>query len=215
MREGLTELVFILDKSGSMRGLEDETVNGFNQMLKKQKRICSDAIVTTVLFDDNVNIVHDRISIDEMRFMTKDDYCPDGCTALLDAVGKTIRGIRKIHKILPEDACPEKTLVVIMTDGLENSSHEYTYDKVKKMIEKRKNKHHWEFVFLGANMDTIKVAAQLGVDADRCVGYECSSEGLSDVYESISDIVSCSIKSKGYEALKKNLDMVNSKRTGE
>ena len=190
MRKGLTEVVFILDRSGSMSGLEADTIGGYNSMLSKQKKEEGEAIISTVLFDDKNEILHDRKSLDQVEMITDKDYYVRGCTALLDAVGGAIHHIGKIQKEMPEDEKPEKTLFIITTDGMENASKQYTYDKVKKMVEKKKKKHHWEFVFLGANIDAIEVAGRFGVAANRAVRYECDSAGTALNFDVMSKLVS-------------------------
>ncbi|MBO4338115.1 MAG: VWA domain-containing protein [Lachnospiraceae bacterium] len=190
MKKGLTEVVFILDRSGSMSGLEADTIGGFNSMLSKQKKQDGDAIVSTVLFDDQVDVLHNRIDLDKVENITDREYYVRGCTALLDAVGGAIHHIGQIQKEMPDDERPEKTLFIITTDGMENASKKYSYDKVRKMVEKKKKKHHWEFVFLGANMDAVKVAGRFGIAANRAVTYECDSEGTSLNFDVMSRMVS-------------------------
>ena len=191
MKENLTELVFILDRSGSMSGLEADTIGGYNSMLSKQKKEEGEAIISTVLFDDQTEILHDRKSLDQVETITDKDYYVRGCTALLDAVGGAIHHIGKIQKEMPEDEKPEKTLFIITTDGMENASKQYSYEKVKKMVEKKKKKHHWEFIFLGANIDAIEVAGRFGVAANRAVRYECDSAGTALNFDVMSKMVSC------------------------
>ena len=191
MRENLTELVFILDRSGSMSGLESDTIGGFNSMIAKQQKETGDAIVTTVLFDDQSDVIHDRVPIAKVEKMTDREYFVRGCTALLDAVGTTIKHIKKVHKNLDEAERPSKTLFIITTDGLENASKEYSYAKVKKMVEKKKRKHHWEFIFMGANIDAIEVAGRFGVAANRAVRYECDEAGTALNFSVMSKLVSC------------------------
>lgn len=187
MRKGLTEVVFILDRSGSMSGLESDTIGGFNSMLKKQKNEDGEAIVSTVLFDDKMEVIHDRVSIDRIKPMTDKEYYVRGCTALLDAVGYAIRHIGNIHKYAREEDRPEKTVFIITTDGMENASRRFTYDKVSKMIERQKEKYDWEFMFLGANIDAVAEAKRFGIDEDRAVEFHCDSVGTALNYEVISD----------------------------
>ena len=163
MRENLTELVFILDRSGSMSGLEADTIGGFNSMIKKQQKEEGEAIVSTVLFDDQCEVLHDRVEISKIKKMTEDDYYVRGCTALLDAVGGAIHHIGNIHKYAREEDRPAKTLFIITTDGLENASHRYTFKDIKRMIERQKEKYNWEFLFLGANIDAIEVTGNMGI----------------------------------------------------
>ena len=173
MRKGLTEVVFILDRSGSMSGLEADTIGGFNSMIEKQKREDGEAVISTVLFDDRTEVIYDRVSIDKITPMTDKEYYVRGCKALLDAVGGAIHHIGNVHKYAREEDRPEKTLFIITTDGMENSSRIYSYDRVKKMVEKEKEKYGWEFLFLGANIDAVSVAGRFGIGADRAIDYEC------------------------------------------
>lgn len=186
MKKGLTELVFILDRSGSMAGLESDTIGGFNSMLERQKEIEGEAIVTTVLFDDQYELLHDRIAIEDIRPLTGEQYYVRGCTALLDAIGRTIQKIGNVQKYMAPERRAEKVIVVITTDGLENASQEYSRERVCQMIEEEQQKYGWEFLFLGANMDAVSEGARLGIRADRAVTYECSSAGLSDNYQAVS-----------------------------
>lgn len=189
MKKNLTELVFVIDKSGSMSGLEKDTIGGFNSMIEKQKMEDGEVALTTVLFDDNMQVLHDRADLDKVSKLTAKDYQPGGCTALLDALGKTIRHINKVQKSLPEDECPEKTMFIITTDGQENSSHEYSYEKIRKMIEKKQEKKQWEFLFLGANMDAISAAADIGIKADRAANFCCDAVGTAVNYSAMSKAV--------------------------
>lgn len=191
MKKGLTELVFILDRSGSMSGLEADTIGGFNSLLAQQRQKDGEAILSTVLFDDQMEILHDRVNIKMVKDLTDEDYIVRGCTALLDAMGKAIKHINKVQKSLPEDEQPEKTMFIITTDGMENSSHEYTYEKIKKMVEKKQSKKHWEFLFLGANIDAIGTAANLGIRSDRATNYHCDSEGTAVNYRALNRAVAC------------------------
>lgn len=197
MKKGLTEIVFILDRSGSMAGLEEDTIGGFNSMLKKQKKGEGKAIVSTVLFDDEVEILHDRKKLKKIDPITGEDYYVRGCTALLDAVGGAIHHIGKVHKDLPDDEVPEKTLFIITTDGLENASRKYDYKQVKKMIERQKKKYHWEFIFMGANIDAVEVAGRFGVDKKRAVNYHADSVGTKLNFKAMSNLVEavCACKS--------------------
>ena len=205
MKKGLTEIVFILDRSGSMSGLESDTIGGYNSMLKKQKGEDGEAIISTVLFDDQVEILHDRKNITQVRPITDKDYYVRGCTALLDAVGGAIKHIGKVQKEAGDDR-PEKTLFIITTDGMENASRKYTYDKVKKMVEKKKEKHHWEFIFMGANIDAISIAGRFGVAANRAVRFENDGMGAELNYEVMSKLVSLARSAGSAEAVEEMMD---------
>ena len=185
MRENLTELVFILDRSGSMTGLESDTIGGFNSMIAKQQKEDGEAFVSTVLFDDQTEVIHDRAPIGKVKKLTEADYYVRGCTALLDAVGGAIRHIANVHKYAREEDRPAKTLFVITTDGLENASRKYSFSKLKKLIREQQEKYHWEFLFLGANIDAIKVAGSMGIKQDRAANYRCDEVGTALNYEII------------------------------
>lgn len=187
----MTELVFILDRSGSMYGLEQDTIGGFNSMLEKQKADSGEAFVTTVLFDHHIRFLHDRLPLREVKPMTTDDYTVRGSTALLDAVGSTIQHIARIHKYAHSDHKPAKTLFVIITDGMENASRQYTYDRVKALISHEQEKYGWEFLFLGANIDAAAEGARFGISADRAVTYKSDEAGTQLNYEVLSETVSC------------------------
>jgi uncharacterized protein YegL len=190
MKKGLTELVFILDKSGSMSGLEADTIGGFNSMLQKQQAAEGECLVTTVLFDNNYELLHDRIKLKAVSPMTDKEYQVGGCTALLDAIGRTIHKIGNAQKNTADDYRAEKVMFVIITDGEENSSREYTAEKVKSQIERQKNKYGWEFIFLGANIDAVETAGRFGISADRAVDYLADSEGTKVSYMAMSTAVS-------------------------
>ncbi len=190
MNKNLTELVFVLDKSGSMSGLEKDTIGGFNSMLKKQRKEDGDVVISTVLFDDRMQVLHDRADLATIKDLTGKDYQVGGSTALLDALGKAIKHISKVQRSLPEDERPAKTMFVITTDGQENSSHDFTYEKIKKMVEKKQEKKQWEFLFLGANMDAISAAASIGIRADRATNYHCDAVGTAVNYSALSKAVS-------------------------
>ena len=194
MKKGLTEIVFILDRSGSMSGLEADTIGGYNSMMSKQKKEEGEAIVSTVLFDDQTQILHDRIPMDQVEPLTDEQYFVRGCTALLDAVGGAIHHIGNVHKYARSEDVPEKTLFIITTDGMENASKRYTYQKVKKMVERQKEKYHWEFIFLGANIDAVEVAGRFGVSANRAVRYECDAEGTALNFRVMEKMVGCARK---------------------
>ena len=196
MKKDFTELVFILDKSGSMSGLEKDSIGGFNSMIEKQRKEKGKAVVTTVLFNDKDLLVHDRIDINEVSLLTDKEYFATGCTALLDSIGCTVNKILKVHKSLKEEEVPEKTLVIITTDGQENSSREYTYSSLKRLIEKVKEDNKWEFIFLGANIDAAQEARRFGVDESNAVNYNCDDEGIELNYECICEAVSDIRKNK-------------------
>lgn len=189
MKKNLTELVFILDRSGSMQGLERDTIGGFNAMLEKQKKEPGEALVSTVLFDDCTEVLHDRVKLGEVRPITEREYFVRGCTALLDAVGGAIRHIGNIHKYARPEDVPEHTLFVITTDGMENASRRYSAEKVREMIRHQKERYGWEFLFLGANIDAVETAGALGIDADRAVNYHCDSAGTRLNYEVVGQAV--------------------------
>jgi len=185
----MTELVFILDRSGSMAGLEADTIGGFNSMITRQLSTAGDAYVSTVLFDNTSTVIHDRIRLQDVPKLTEKEYFTQGCTALLDAVGGAIHHIGNIHKYARREDVPEKTLFVITTDGMENASRRYTYEKVKQMIERQKKKYGWEFLFLGANIDAAAEASRFGIDEKHAVDYHCDSEGTALNYEVLSETV--------------------------
>ena len=193
MKKNLTELVFILDRSGSMAGLEEDTIGGFNAMIEKQKKEPGHALVSTVLFDNESVVIHDRVDIQRIESMTRRQYYVRGCTALLDAVGGAIHHIGNVHKYAREEDRPEKTLFVITTDGMENASREYSYERLKKMIERQKDKYGWEFIFLGANIDAAKEAARVGIRPEFAVDYHADRKGTAVIYEAVNEAV-CSVR---------------------
>ena len=193
MKKNLTELVFILDRSGSMAGLEEDTIGGFNGMIEKQKKEPGQALVSTVLFDNESVVIHDRVDIQRIEPMTRQQYYVRGCTALLDAVGGAIHHIGNVHKYAREEDRPEKTLFVITTDGMENASRQYSYDRLKEMIERQKDKYGWEFVFLGANIDAAKEAARFGIRPEFAVDYHADHKGTAVIYEAVNEAV-CSVR---------------------
>nr|WP_320023930.1 VWA domain-containing protein [uncultured Acetobacterium sp.] len=184
-----TELVFILDKSGSMSGLESDTIGGFNAMLKKQQQATGEARVTTVLFDDGYEVLHDRLDIQGVASITENEYYVGGCTALLDAIGKTIHKIINAQRYTQPEHRSDQVIFVITTDGLENASREYSYEKIKRLIELEKTQYHWEFIFLGANIDAIETAARFGISADRAANYHADGAGTRLNYRVVSDVV--------------------------
>lgn len=187
----MTELVFILDRSGSMSGREKDTIGGFNSMLEKQRKEPGDAVVSTVLFDDKIEVIHDRVAITDVPDLTEREYFVRGCTALLDAVGGAIHHIGNVHKYARREDVPEKTLFIITTDGLENASRRYTYDKVRRMIERQKERYGWEFLFLGANIDAAAEARRFGIDEAMAVNYHNDEKGTALNYQVISEAISC------------------------
>ncbi|KRQ88049.1 hypothetical protein ABG79_00216 [Caloramator mitchellensis] len=191
MKKGLTELVFILDRSGSMSGLESDTIGGFNAMIEKQKKEQGEALITTVLFDDKYELLHEHVNLRSVEPITDKEYFVRGTTALLDAMGKTINKIVNIQKHIPEDERAEHVMFVIITDGMENSSKEFSYEKVRQMIEYQKRRYGWEFIFLGANIDAIATAERFGISQDRATNYNADREGTLLNYEVISETVSC------------------------
>ena len=192
MQNHLTEIVFILDRSGSMAGLEQDTIGGFNAMIEKQKRESGTAYISTVLFNSHTELIHDRISLDEVPKMTEAEYFVGGCTALLDAVGGSIRHIDYVHKYARPEDVPEKTLFVITTDGMENASRKYTYEQVRQMIEAKRGMG-WEFLFLGANIDAAREAARFGIDEDCAADFICDEKGTQLNFEAIGDAV-CEVR---------------------
>lgn len=191
MKKGLTELVFILDKSGSMSGLEKDTIGGFNSMLQKQKDVEGECRITTVLFDNRYALLHDRIDIRAVSPMTEREYRVGGSTALLDAIGRTIHKLVAVQRNTAEEYRAEKVMFVIITDGEENSSREFSSDKVKAMIEHEKQKYGWEFIFLGANIDAVETAGRFGISADRAVDYLADSMGTELNFQAMSETVAC------------------------
>lgn len=194
MKKGLTEIVYILDRSGSMGGLEADTIGGFNSMMEKQKKADGEAVVSTLLFDDRCEVLHDRVNIKDVPKMTEEQYFVRGCTALLDAIGGAIHHIKNVHKYAREEDRPEKTIFIITTDGMENASSEYSYDKIKKMIERQQTKDGWEFMFIGANIDAYDEAGRLGIKKSRTANYIHDDIGTMNVYSGVAKAV-CSVMS--------------------
>ncbi len=205
MKKGLTELVFILDRSGSMGGLELDTIGGFNSMIAKQKKEEGEAYVSTVLFDNQCEVLYDRIPMNQVPVMTDKDYYVRGCTALLDAVGGAIHHIGNVHKYAREEDRPEKTLFVITTDGMENASKYYGYEKIKQMVERQQEKYGWEFIFIGANIDSITEAQRFGIRKERAVDYVHDEIGTANVYASVSKAV-CAMRMAPSECQVEALD---------
>ena len=189
MKKNLTELVMILDRSGSMGGLESDTIGGYNSMLRKQRETEGEVLVSTVLFDDESEVLYDRIPLRDMPQMTEKEYYVRGCTALLDAIGGAIQHIGNVHKYARDEDRPEKTIFVITTDGMENASKRYSYEKVKQMVERQKEKYGWEFLFLGANIDAIETAGRFGIAPDRAANYNSDHMGTALNYEVLADTV--------------------------
>ena len=189
MNKELTELVFILDRSGSMHGLEKDTIGGFNSMIEKQRKEEGDCLVSAVLFNQHSDVLYDRVSLKDIREMTEKDYVPSGCTALIDALGGAIKHIRNVHKYIREEDVPAHTVFVITTDGLENASHRYSSDQVKRMVAEQKEKG-WEFLFLGANIDAVETASMYGIDRDRSVNYVPDSAGSIKNFKVLSETIS-------------------------
>lgn len=189
MKKDLTEIVFILDRSGSMASLESDTIGGFNAFINKQKKEKGTALVSTVLFDDVSEVIHDRVDINDIKPLTEDEYFVRGCTALLDALGSAVSHIHTIHKYAREEDVPEKTIFVIITDGYENASKYYSYNKVKEMIEKRKKEDDWQFLFLGANIDALETASRFGIDKQYACNYCSDTVGTKLNFTVVSDAV--------------------------
>lgn len=189
MKKDLTELVFILDRSGSMSGLEGDTIGGYNAMMEKQKAEAGEALVTTVLFDNEFELLHNRADLGSLMPITEKEYFVRGSTALLDAMGKTINMVAKEQKIEGEEARAGKVILVITTDGMENASREYTYQKIKEMVEKQKRDHGWEFIFLGANIDAVAEAGRFGIAEDRAARFNSDGKGTAFNYEVVGEAV--------------------------
>lgn len=189
MGNGITELVFILDRSGSMGGLESDTIGGFNSMIEKQKKEPGKVYVSTVLFDNRSEVLHDRIKLEDVPLMTEKDYYVRGSTALVDAIGGAIHHIVNIHKYARDEDVPEKTMFIITTDGMENASRHYSSNQIKAMIERQKEAG-WEFLFIGANIDAVETAGRYGIRRDRVANYKADRRGTQILYESVSEAVS-------------------------
>ncbi len=200
-KKGSTELVMILDRSGSMGGLESDTIGGFNGMIEKQKKEEGEALVSVVLFDDRMDVIYDRVDIRKSEPMTDKQYCVRGTTALLDAVGRAVHHIKNVHKYIREEDVPEKTIFVITTDGLENASREYSYDAVKKLIEQQKEEKNWEFMFLGANIDAVKEAGRIGISASRAARYNADSAGTAKNFVVVEEAIGMARRAPSAKAM--------------
>ncbi|MDO4649422.1 MAG: vWA domain-containing protein [Eubacteriales bacterium] len=196
MKKNLTEIVFIIDRSGSMAGLEGDTIGGFNSMIAKQKKEEGEALISTILFDTEITVLHDRVDVQKVEPLNEKTYSVRGCTALLDAIGGAIHHIGNVHKYIRDEDVPEHTMFVITTDGMENASHRYTSERVKQMIQHEKEKYGWEFLFLGANIDAVETAESFGIGRDRAVNYNHDSFGTQLNYEVVGDAIS-NMRAKG------------------
>ena len=217
MKKDFTEIVFILDRSGSMSGLESDTIGGYNSMLNKQKQEPGEAVITTVLFDDKYELLHDRINLKGVVPITEKEYFVRGSTALLDAVGLTINKIGNVQKHTLEEERAQRVLMIITTDGMENSSIKFSYKKIQKMIENQKSKYGWEFIFLGANIDAIATAKRFGIDKEYATNYNADSKGTMLNYEVISNTISyfrgtSSLSKNWKESIEKDFEERGSKK---
>ena len=212
-RNNITELVFILDRSGSMSGLESDTIGGFNAMIEKQKKEDGECYISTVLFDNVSEVLHDRVKLSDIKAMTDKEYTVRGCTALIDAIGGAIHHIGNIHKYARPEDVPEHTMFIITTDGMENASQQYSSEQVKKMIERQKEKYGWEFLFIGANIDAVETARRYGINEDRAVNYNADAKGTGILYESVACAVSNVRKCASLDnSWRENLDVDYKKR---
>ena len=196
MKKNLSEIVFLLDRSGSMSGLEKDTIGGFNAMIEKQKKEEGEALISTILFDHEMKVLHDRVKVQDVKPISEKDYQVRGCTALLDAMGGAIHHIGNVHKYARNEDVPEHTIFVITTDGMENASTQYSADKVRTMVERQKEKYGWEFLFLGANMDAIAAAKDFGIEEDKAVEYRSDDIGTRLNYAVMSEAI-CEFRTKG------------------
>ena len=205
MANNMTEIIYILDRSGSMSGLEADTIGGFNSMMEKQKKTGKNALVSTILFDDVCEVIHDRVPIEKIEKMTEKQYYVRGCTALLDAVGEAIHHIGNVHKYAREEDRPEKTIVVITTDGMENASRNYSREKIEKMVKKQQKKYGWEFIFFGANIDAYAEAQKYGIRKDRAVNYVCDTVGTANVFTGVTRAVCAVMRAESACTVAKDL----------
>ena len=189
MKKNLTEMVFILDRSGSMAGLEKDTIGGFNSMIERQKGEAGEALVSTVLFDNESKVIHDRVDLRKVEPLTERQYFVGGCTALIDAIGGAIHHIGNVHRYAREEDVPEHTVFIITTDGMENASHRYSADEVRAMVNRQKEKYGWEFLFLGANIDAVETAAHFGIGQDRAVNFHNDGIGVQLNYRTVGETV--------------------------
>lgn len=196
MKKNLSEIVFLLDRSGSMSGLEKDTIGGFNVMIEKQKKEEGEALISTILFDHEMKVLHDRVKVQDVKPISEKDYQVRGCTALLDAMGGAIHHIGNVHKYARNEDVPEHTIFVITTDGMENASSYYSSSKVRTMVERQKEKYGWEFLFLGANMDAIAAAKNFGIEEDKAVEYRSDDIGTRLNYAVMSEVI-CEFRTKG------------------
>ena len=213
MKNNITELVFILDRSGSMAGLESDTIGGFNAMIEKQKKETGECYISTVLFDNVSEVLHDRVRLSDIKPMTDKEYTVRGCTALIDALGGAIHHIGNIHKYARPEDVPEHTMFIITTDGMENASQQYSSEQVKRMIERQKEKYGWEFLFIGANIDAVETARRYGINEDRAVNYNADAKGTGILYESVACAVTNVRKCASLDnSWRENLDVDYKKR---
>ena len=196
MKKNLSEIVFLLDRSGSMNGLEKDTIGGFNAMIEKQKKEEGEALISTILFDHEMKVLHDRVKVQDVKPINENDYQVRGCTALLDAMGGAIHHIGNVHKYARNEDVPEHTIFVITTDGMENASSHYSSSKVRTMVERQKEKYGWEFLFLGANMDAIAAAKDFGIEEDKAVEYRSDDIGTRLNYAVMNEAI-CEFRTKG------------------
>ncbi len=197
-QNGITELVFILDRSGSMSGLEKDTIGGFNSMIEKQKKLDGKVYISTVLFDNVSEVLHDRVDIQKIEPMNEEQYFVRGCTALLDAIGGAIHHIGNIHKYARPEDVPEHTMFVITTDGMENASHKYSSDRIKKMIKNQEEKYGWEFIFVAANINAVETAENIGIRRERAANYEYSEMGTQNLYAAVGCAVTAMRSCEAY-----------------
>ena len=212
--KNLTEIVFILDRSGSMYGMEKDTIGGFNGMLDKQRQEDNPVIVSTVLFDDVSTVIHDRVPLAEVADLTQADYYVGGCTALLDAVGGAIKHITNVHKYIRKEDHPKKTLFVITTDGMENASCKYNYSQIKEMIDSKRKQEDWEFIFMGANIDAAAEAERLGIARKNAVRYYCDEEGTQLNFKAVGNVVRDCCLGASFDGWQENIEKYQKRKEG-